>query len=465
MDAKQPKQQTAPSSGVELAQHIMQFVSTLESAPTRSRQTDELMRQLRGVIPLLTAYDANAAESGHSLGLLVRRRRGQAELSLEELAKRAGLCKNTIHNLEHGAHVPTPETLRRLFNVSELGLSPVDLQPPAPPDWSPNSWVSHDYDPVKMIAELQRLINGPGGSIEQTYLYLDNQSAADWLTICSTESFSDSFRKTRPLQEVAAQINQLTRGFPLDINALGPGDGKSEIALVSHLLDEAPAPGMRFQLLDISHSLLVASLTLAAQTFAGRSLYLMSLHADFHKLSMSEPMHAGAEATTRRRVYTLIGYTLPNLENEVKFFESLSACAAPGDVCVVDIQTAYAASDDPDEIRAKDPAFSNVPPPNYLKFGTGPLWRYGRGIRDIRCHFELGTECLIPGSYEINLVAKVEMLSGQEKRFVLGRFKRYDPKRLGESLRARGWIPEWSKMYGGPSGKAAAVMVLRRGTQ
>lgn len=464
MDAKQPKQPPAPSSSVELAQHILQFVGTLEGGPARNRQTDELARQLRAVVPLLTAHDASGAESGHLLGLLVRRRRGQAELLLEELAKRAGLCKNTIHNIEHSAHVPSPETLRRLFNVSELGLSPVDLQPPAPPDWSPNSWVSQDYNPVQMIAELQRLVNGPGGSIEQTFLYLDGQSASDWLSICSTETFSDSFRKTRPLQEVAAQVNQLTRGFPLDVNALGPGDGKSEIAFVSHLLDVASEPGMRLQLLDISHPLLVASLTLAAQTFAGRPLYLIALHADFHKLSMSEPMQAGAEAATRRRVYTLLGYTLPNLENEVKFFESLSACAAPGDVCVVDIQTAYADSDDPDEIRAKDPAFSNMPPPNYLKFGTGPLWRYGRGIRDIRCHFELGMECLIPGSYEINLIAKVEMLTGQEKRFVLGRFKRYDPKRLGESLRARGWIPEWSKMYGGPTGKAAAVMALRRGT-
>jgi len=48
---------------------------------------------------------------------------------------------------------------------------------------------------------------------------------------------------------------------------------------------------------------------------------------------------------------------------------------------------------------------------------------------------------------------------------VLARFKRYDTKRLGECLRARGWIPEWVKLYGGSTGKAAALMVLRRGAQ
>ncbi len=459
MDAKQT---AARTSSIDLAQHILQFVTTLESEPERSHNSDELAKKLRALLPLLNAHDVNAPESGHLLGQLLRRRRDQAELSLEKLAKRAGLSKNTIHNLEHGSHNPTAETLRRIFKVEELGLSPTDLQAAPLPDWTPNSWVSADYNPVQMIDELQRLINGPGGSIEQTFLYLDGQSAADWLSICSTESFSDSFRKTRPLQEVAAQISRLTRSYPLDVNALGPGDGKSEIALVSHLMDGRPEPGMRLHLLDISHPLLVASLTLAAQTFAGRPLHMLALHADFHKLNVSEPLQAGAYATSRRRVYTLLGYTLPNLENEVRFFESLAACAAPGDVCVIDIQTPYAASDDPAEIRAKDPAFQVAPPPNYLKFGTGPLWRYGRGIRDIRCHFELGTECLIPGSYEINLIAKVEMVSGQEKRFVLGRFKRYDPKRLGESLRGRGWIPEWSQMYGGATGKAAAVMVLRK---
>lgn len=456
------KASAARSSSVELAQHILQFVSSLENDSTRSHLTDELANQLRAVVPLLTAHEGSLSENGRLLGQLVRRRRDQAELSLKKLAKRAGLCKNTIHNLEHGVHNPTAETMRRIFTVSELGLSPTDLQASTSGEWNPNLWVAQGYNPVQMIGELFRQINGPGGSIEQTFLYLDGQSAADFLAICSTEHFSDSFRKTRPLHEVAEQIARLTRATPVDVNALGPGDGKSEIALISHLLDLDPAPGMRLHLLDISHPLLVASMTLAAQTFIGRPIHMRGLHADFHKLNLSEPLQAGAFATTRRRVYTLLGYTLPNLDNELKFFESLAACAAPGDVCIVDIQTTYAESDDPAEIRAKDPAFNVPPPANYLKFTTGPLWRYGRGIRDIRCHFELGTECLIPGSYEINLIAMVEMLNGQEKRFVVGRFKRYDLKRLGESLRGRGWIPEWSKLYGGPSGKAAAVMVLRR---
>ena len=88
--------------------------------------------------------------------------------------------------------------------------------------------------------------------------------------------------------------------------------------------------------------------------------------------------------------------------------------------------------------------------------------RYGRGVRDVTLEHDLCTECVVPGSYEINLVAHVELVTGQKKRFIVGRFKRYDPTRLGESLRARGWSVESVRLYGGPTGKGAALMLLRR---
>ncbi len=441
------------------------LIALLESDLTAAHNTDDALQFARASLGVLDAEETlGTSLRGRALGDLVRSRRNAAKLSLLDVGKRAGIHKNTVHNIEQGTHNPSAETLRRLFGVSELNLSSADLISPLS-EWQPNSWVAHGYDPVQMTIELIRLVNGPGGSMEQTFLYLDGQSAADWLSICSSESFSDSFRKTRPLQEVAQQVARHAKGLPLDVNALGPGDGKSEVALVSHLLDLHPEPAMRMHLLDISHPLLVAAFNLAFRTFQRRDVHVLALHGDFHKLSVYEPLQAGPEATTRRRIYTLLGYTLSNLENELRWFESLASCAAPGDLCIIDLQTAYASPENAAEIRAKDPGIHGAPTTGYIDWIAGPIRRYGRGVRDVQIRPELVTECPVPGSYEINAVAKVELNSGQEKRFVLARFKRYDTKRLGECLRARGWIPEWVKLYGGSTGKAAALMVLRRAAQ
>lgn len=318
------------------------------------------------------------------------------------------------------------------------------------------------FDPVQLSLNLIRLVNGPGGTVEQTYLYFDELSTTDWLSVCSTESFTESYRKTRPVGAAAAEIAQLVGELPIDINALGPGDGKSEVALIEPLRDLLPASEMRLHLLDISHSLLVAACSLAVRTFQDRHINVLALCGDFHQLPLYEPLLAGANAHTRRRLYTLLGYTLSNLDNELGFLDSLAACSAPGDLVLVDLPTAVASPDQPDEIKARDPLFNTAPPYAYADWLTGPIRRYGCDVLEVTLEQELCTECLVPGSYEINLIAHAELVTGQRKRFVVGKFKRYDPTRLAETLRARGWSVESVRLYGGPTGEGAALMLLRR---
>jgi len=197
-------------------------------------------------------------------------------------------------------------------------------------------------------------------------------------------------------------------------------------------------------------------------TFRSRPIHVLALHGDFHQLRLFEPLVAGENAYSRRRLYTLLGYTLSNLEDELRFFESVAACAAPGDLYLVDLQTAFASPDKPNEIQAKDPSLRGAPPRAYADWMTGPIRRYGRGVREVTLEHELCTECVVPGSYAINLIASVELVTGQRKPFVVGRFKRYDPARLGEWLGARGWSVEMMRLYGGPTGKGAALMLLKR---
>ena len=201
---------------LDIAQQLQHLLNQLESRQQDNRRSEDIAQHLRTALTLLTAQDAVAADSRErSLGELLRKRRELAGLSLAQVAKLAGLAKNTIFNIEQGAHTPNAETLRRIWSVAELGLSAADLSASSG-EWRPNSWVAQGYDPVQMTLNLIRLVNGPGGSVEQTYLYLDGQSAADWLSICSTESFAESYRKTRPLEAVAAEIAKLVRSMPLD---------------------------------------------------------------------------------------------------------------------------------------------------------------------------------------------------------------------------------------------------------
>lgn len=417
---------------------------------------------LRTSLHLLRSSTDPGEMEAAQLGALIAERRNNAGLTLVQLAQLAGLSKNTLYNLECGNHRPAPDTLRRLFSVPELRLGHCDLAPAQAGDrWRPNSWVPQGYDPVEMTLDMIRLVNGPGGSLEQTYLYIDGQGAADWLAICTSDTYQASVRTPRPIGAVAEDLLKGVR-VPLDVNALGPGDGQSEVELCSELLTRGHRAGMRLHLLDISHPLLVASWNLALRALEGRGVDVLALHGDFHKLSLYEPLQAGDRATERRRLYTLLGYTVANLDDEVRFFENLAACAAPGDLLALDFQTAPAASTDIAKIRERDLVLRNGYPPNYVKWLTGPLRRYGRSLREPTVSTELRTASRVPGSYELALVANVETTQGTSKRFVVARARRYDPPAFSRCLGELGWETVSLRLYGGLSGTGAAVVVLRR---
>jgi hypothetical protein len=57
-------------------------------------------------------------------------------------------------------------------------------------DFSPNCWLTPEYDALKLHSELTMLLNGRGGHLEQTYLYLDPSSAAAWCSIAEQEDYT-----------------------------------------------------------------------------------------------------------------------------------------------------------------------------------------------------------------------------------------------------------------------------------
>ena len=72
-------------------------------------------------------------------------------------------------------------TRRRLETRSQTG--------DASHDFAPNCWLTPEYDALKLHNDMTMLLNGRGGHIEQTYLYLDPSSAAIWCSIAEQEDY------------------------------------------------------------------------------------------------------------------------------------------------------------------------------------------------------------------------------------------------------------------------------------
>jgi transcriptional regulator with XRE-family HTH domain len=385
---------------------------------------------------------------------LLRSRRKAAGMSLRQLAQRCQIAPNTIRNIESGRTSASEATAARLASVPELGL----LDPSATSHAGPraHAYFCESYDRRALVAEMQKLLNQPGGRLEQTSLYLDDLSASDYLAVTSAPAFQERFRSL-PLDAVARSVLESTRGAPIDLVALGPGDGRSETELCKRLLEHGSALSLRVLLLDISHTFLNNAYIRAREELPGR-VSVEALHGDFRQIGRYPVLHRNV-APRHRRVYTLLGGTLANVDNEVLFIRDGLAQSQPGDLAVVDFQCAWADRRDPAAVRAADPTLQGPPPELHARWFTGPLRRYGTGIDGIKVGVELLTDCLIEGSYELDCYA--DATRGKDvHRYHLFRVRRYEPAALLATFQRQGWEAVQCLRYG-PS-EMSAVAVLRR---
>lgn len=251
-------------------------------APVAQPAAREALANLERARALGSSGDmfALSALTPSELAHLVRSRRESCGLSQRRLSERAGLSERTVKNVEQGEQSATMDTLRRLAGVAELALHPDSVRGAGGPS-APNSWLLPRYDRRALMAELQARANQNGAALEQTMLYLDDQSAQDYLDLCGSDAFVARFRAL-PLAEVTASILEKAGDRPLDINALGPGDGRSEVSLAAELMNGTSAP-LRLHLLDISHPLLVIAYHRATERLGDRA-QVMTLHGDFHHM-------------------------------------------------------------------------------------------------------------------------------------------------------------------------------------
>ncbi len=373
----------------------------------------------------------------------LKRTRKERGLNPTALGKMAGLSRTAVTDLESGRsapHVDTIERLARALDVSPAWLAFGDSGMPV----SMNHRIAPGFDPMTLSKNLVDIVNGCGGPIEQSYLYIDPFGAASWRQLV------DSY-KGLPLKGAVEKVAALLEHSPLDVLALGVGTGHHEIQLVQHFLDIGYTE-LNFYLIDISQPLLSAAYLLASERL-GRQVPITSIEGDFYRLP--NYMHyftpvPSSRKIKRQRLACMFGYTFGNLDNEVRFVRNSLVGFDSGDFLLLDVVLSYASADQPDEILQKDPAFSRKRPKEfqepYDSFILGPIRRNLQNVETITLTPTLDrTSCPIPGSYAVDLRARVKLHSGQTKEFSAACGKRYDAEPLSECLAQEKWrqVGQW----------------------
>lgn len=408
---------------------------------------------------------ANATQEGRrELAKLLRARRAAANLTQERLAELAGLSTGTIKGVEAGSATPTRSTLMRLLAVKELGLQPNEL-PLKADGWqdqhaAPTSYFSPTYEPMRMFLDLVAQLNSEGGYIEQTYAYIDSMSAAKWYALSTDENYERDYRRLVPLEQAAEKLGGHLGRLGIDLICLGSGDARQETRLMQALASSRPQAIHRLFLVDISHALLTTGYRHATELLERLgNVTCYAIHGNFHHLPRYSQLHYRTEVAHRRRVLVMLGHTIANLDNEVRFVRHNLAGYAPGDCLVVDITMAYGSPDKPEEIEAQDPALRNGVRPTVAEWLSGPIRRYVPDLVDVHCTHQLDTACAVRGSYAIEIMAHVKTKGGTERHFSISRHRRHDPDELAKCLRQFGW-QELDRIPYGAGAKPDIMLML-----
>jgi transcriptional regulator with XRE-family HTH domain len=434
----------------------------------RRQAHEELVALQRQVLQLLHVHFAPSREAKQRFGDLLRQHRAEAGLTQEQVAEFSQLSLSLIRKLEQGKKQPGRTALLSLCSIPELKLVPSEVTTlPAVREYShrlaPNWYVSPGFDSVQMMSDFGQQLNGGGGSIEQTYVYLDHKSALDWIQLCNTPSYIAMFRESMPNDAIAQRIREVVGQVGLDVIALGPGDGKSEVRLVQQILDDSERPNIRFYLLDASQPLLNRAFKHAADTFADDSrIFVCGIQGNFHHLPRYMQLHYTPARSHRRRVYALLGNTIGNLDNEPYFFQNAFIGAAPGDLLIFDADHAFGSSTDHAEIRRCDPTLSKPMPEAYQRWLAGPIRRYCHDVQDISFSFRLDTNRPLSGSYGMQGIAKVTLLGQRTKEFCMWQVRRYDPKSIIQCMRNLDWEPVAQIPFIGTKTRPKSVFMFQK---
>ncbi|MFO0577267.1 MAG: hypothetical protein U1A78_24950 [Polyangia bacterium] len=239
------------------------------------------------------------------------------------------------------------------------------------------------------------------------------------------------------LDLLAAAIRPHLRAEPLDVLALGMGEGRPDIRLAAQLLG-APDAGS-LGLVDLSEPLLTAAYVHAAESLPNVAVW--ALLADLEELSSHADL---LSLSGRQRVILLLGGTLGELEDELRFLRYGLAFCGAGDVLVLDLPLAAGESQEVRWARQGEAAQRHLDAAK--PWLTAALAPYAAG-EPIEWTLRLDPDAALLGSYAWSAVA---LFPGESpsREIELWRHKHYQPALVSERLRTLGWEQVAACRYG-----------------
>ncbi|MFO0580078.1 MAG: hypothetical protein U1A78_39395 [Polyangia bacterium] len=239
------------------------------------------------------------------------------------------------------------------------------------------------------------------------------------------------------LDPLAGAIRPHLRAEPLDVLVLGIGEGRPDIRLAAQLLD-APDAGS-LGLVDLSEPLLSAAYVHAAESLPHVATW--ALLADLEELSSHADL---LSLSGRQRVILLLGGTLGELEDELRFLRYGLAFCSAGDLLVLDLPLAAGESQEVRWARQGEAAQRQLDAAK--PWLTTALAPYATG-EPIEWTLRLDPDAALSGSYAWSALA---ILPGESppREIELWRRKHYQPAPVSERLGALGWEPVATCRYG-----------------
>lgn len=320
-------------------------------------------------------------------------------------------------------------------------------------------WIVRTYSPLKMTMEMESKIGGTGGLIDQSYLYLEPQSAKDWFAIANQREYQIA-QQNLPYGKISREISWVLKETLgpdkkfLEVLSLGVGHADKEIRLVQELVETVPMfHHIRLNMLDISAPLIAVANNNADEAFRDDPrVSFWGILGNMHELDQYDQiLHTSSKTPV---LVTMFGGTLQTLQNEIRFLQGSLSALKKGDLLLIHVSNKYTSSDEPEEIKARDPRLSGKLPIGwdraYRKFLEGPFRRqYQKQLDTIELRPVLDrATVVVPKSYAVELQALVTLVDGQKKNFNVMRFVRYDKNELMRVFAQHGWLPICSWDFG-----------------
>jgi transcriptional regulator with XRE-family HTH domain len=366
-------------------------------------------------------------------------------LTRAEVSRRSGVTPDTLRQLEQGRTLPGVDTAERIAVALDLD-----------PRWfvygrgretvARTMIATAGYDPIQMCSELSAALSVHNGVLHHSYKYLDPAGAVQWTQLLTDQGFSAVIEAV-PLASLVEKLALALNGQPYDFWALGAGTAQTELSLMARLLAKKQREAQVF-LVDVSQPLLTAALLNVERILPKKyPVPVTGFLGDFnHFASIGLLPGVG-----RRRILTMFGYTLSNLDNEVRFLRRSLSWVEKDDILVLDVPMAVGQTDE--AIQKKDPALSHRRAGQWSdlldQFLTGPIRRHLPEVKSISVTAQLDRRSsVVPGSYAVEHVAVVKLADAQVRRYSIGYSKRYELEGFTQLMKQEGWSTLFTMEYG-----------------